>query len=290
MATLPLRIATGAAFCLLCIAPAFGQAPIPVPVPTPVPGYASYPAPVQTVVLQVPVTLTIPLGTYITVEMADRLSSDGSRPDDAFTAILHQPIVVDGWVVARAGQPVMGRVVFAQKSGQVKGKSSIGIELGELILVDGQQIPIQTQIIKNQANSSTGRDFAAVAATTGIGALIGAGINGGSGAAIGAGIGAGAGVAGVLTTPGESTKIRSEKLLAFRLDDTVTISTVRSQHAFLPATAADYIGAPAASPQPLQAIQGPQLLPVVEQPVVYPAPPRTVVVVPYGYPRYYRRY
>jgi hypothetical protein len=172
----------------------------------------------------------------------------------------------------------MGRVVSVQKSGQVKGKSSLGIELGELILVDGQQIPIQTQVIKDQANSSTGRDFAAIAATTGIGALIGAGIGGGSGAAIGAGIGAGAGAAGVLATPGDAAKIHPERVLAFRIDDPVTISTERSQHAFFPATPADYAPAPAPGP------------PVMQQPVYYAAPAPTVIAVPYGYPRYYRRY
>jgi len=281
MSRISARIAAGTLFCLPFVAPAFGQAPIPVPVPTPVPAYSSYPAPVPVAVQavqQVPPTLTIPFGTYITVELADRVSSDRSNPDDAFTAILHQPIVVDGWVVARAGQPVMGRVVAVQKSGQVKGKSNIGIELGELILVDGQQVPILTQTIKNQANSSTGRDFAAIVATTGIGALIGAGVSGGSGAAIGAGIGAGAGAAGVLATPGDSAKIHPERVLAFRLDDPVTITTVRSQHAFLPATPADYGVAPAPGP------------PVMQQPVYYAIPNPPVVVAPYGYPRYYRRY
>jgi len=173
----------------------------------------------------------------------------------------------------------MGRVVAVQKSGQVKGKSNIGIELGELILVDGQQIPIQTQTIKDQANSSTGRDFAAIAATTGFGALIGAGLGGGSGAAIGAGIGAGAGAAGVLATPGDAAKIHSERVLVFRLDDDVTITTVRSQQAFLPATPSDY-AQPAAAPGP----------PVLQQPIYYVAPAPRVVEVPYGYPRYYRRY
>jgi hypothetical protein len=161
-------------------------------------------------------------------------------------------------------------VVAIQKSGQVKGKSNIGIELGELILVDGQQVSIQTQTIKDQANSSTGRDFAAIAATTGVGALIGAGLGGGSGAAIGAGIGAGAGAAGVLATPGDAAKIHAERVLVFRLEDAVTITTVRSQQAFLPVTPADYATAPAPGP------------PVMQQPVYY--------VAPYAYPRNYRRY
>src|SRR5580765_3115791 len=136
MTTLSAGITAGAVLSLTLVGSAFGQAPIPVPVSTPAPVYGTYPVAVPTPVptpvqiLQAPATLTIPQGTYITVEVTDQLSSDRSRPDDAFTAILHQPIVVDGWVVARAGQPVMGRVVAVQKSGQVKGKSNIGIELG----------------------------------------------------------------------------------------------------------------------------------------------------------------
>jgi hypothetical protein len=255
---------------------AFAQAPIPVPSPgayaspVPVPAYA--PAPL----IPAPSTLTIPMGTFLTVEVNDRLSTDRSHPGDAFNAILSQPIVVDGWVVARAGQPVIGRVVSVQKAGRISGKSDIAIELGELVLVDGQQVPVRTQVIQHQGNSSTGRDFGAIAATTAIGALIGAGVDGGSGAAIGAGIGAGAGVAGVLATPGDATRIHPESTLAFRLDDPVTISTVRSAHAFLPVTAADYRTNPA-----------PRIR--VAEPVVY-APPPSVIVVPDRYPRRYRRY
>jgi hypothetical protein len=250
----------------------FAQAPVPVPSPS------SYQSPIPVVILQSPAELTIPSGTYITVEVTDRLSSDQSHTDDAFTAILHQPIVVDGWVVARAGQPVIGHVVSVQKSGHTQGKSSIGIELIELVLVDGQQVSIRTQMIRNQASTSTDRDFAAIAATTGLGALIGAGVAGGSGAAIGAGIGAGAGVAGVLATPGESAQIQPERVLAFRLDEPVAISTARSPHAFLAVNPADF-----------RAVSVP-VVPVVEQPVLYAAPAPPVVVVPYGYPRRYYRF
>jgi len=257
--------------CLPLAAPAFGQAPIPVPSPV----YA--PAPVPVFVQPAPATLTIPLGTYITVDIADRLSSNRSQPGDAFTAVLRQPIVVDGWVVARAGQPVIGRVVSVQKAGRIQGKSDIGIELGELVLVDGQQVPIRTQLIRNQGNSSTDRDFGAIAVTTALGALIGAGVDGGSGAAIGAGIGAGAGVAGVLATPGDATRIHSEQVLAFRLDDPVTISTARSQQAFLAVTATDYRTAPA-----------PRLR--APAPVVYETPAPSVIYVPDRYPRRGRRY
>jgi len=254
--------------------PAFGQAPIPVP--TPVPAAAPYQYPIPVAVQLAPATLTIPMGTFVTVDITDRLSTNRSRPGDEFTAALHQPIVVDGWVVARAGQPVIGRVVSVQKAGRIQGKSEIAIEIGELVLVDGQQIPVRSQLIRSEAGDNTGRDIAAIATTTALGALIGAGVDGGSGAAIGAGIGAGAGVGGVLATPGDPTRISSERVLAFRLDDPVMISTARSQQAFLAVAASDY-----------RTAQPPRLR--VQEPVVYAAPAPSVIYVD-RYPRRGRRY
>lgn len=248
------KVYVAAAFAtLLCLPfPSAVYAQVPIPVPTPVATPTAITA--INVAQQSPATLVIPLGTFITVEVTDRLSSERSHPGDAFTAVLHQPIVVDGWVVARAGQPVIGRVVSVEKGGRIQGKAQIAIELGELILVDGQQLPIRTQPIKSQASSSTDRDLGVVVATTAAGALIGAAADGGSGAAIGAGVGAGAGVAGVLATPGNPTQIRSERILAFRIDDPVTISTARSSHAFLGVTAADYRATSVVPVQPVQPV------------------------------------
>jgi len=276
---------------------AFGQVPVPVPTPVPVqqapipvptpvttqaPVPVPYPAPMPAVIQHAPAILTIPMGTLISVNINDRISSDRSHPGDEFTASLRQPIVVDGWVVARVGQPVIGRVASAKRAGHTQGKSEVSLELGELVLVDGQQVPIQTQLIRNEAASTTSRDFGVIAATTAIGALIGAGADGGRGAAIGAGIGAGAGTAGVLATPGDSAQVDSERAIAFRLDDPVTISTVIASQVFLPVTAADYN-----SPS-----RAPRLRPQAPVPVLYaPAPtPAVIVVDPYPYPRRGRRF
>jgi hypothetical protein len=263
---------------------AFAQAPIPLPVPSipvsavpiPVQNPAIYPAPMPAVIQHAPAILTVPMGTLISVSIDDRVSSNHSRPGDEFTASLCQPIVVDGWVVARAGQPVIGRVVSVRRS----GKTDVSIELGELILVDGQQVPIQTQQIKTEGPSSAGRNFGAIATTTAIGALIGAGVDGGQGAAIGAGIGAGAGTVGVLASPGEPAQVNPERTMAFRLDDPVTISTVIASQVFLPVTAADYN-----SPQ-----RAPRLRAQAPAPVMYVPAPAPAVIWVDRFPRPGRRY
>lgn len=180
----------------------------------------------------VPPEMTVKAGTFVTVRVDQWLSSDRNQPGDAFSATLVRPIVVDGVIVAQPGQMVAGRVAEAQKAGRVEGVSRLGLQMTELTLVDGQQLPIQSQLISRTGGTSTGRDAGAIAGTTAVGAAAGAAAGGGVGAGIGAGAGAVAGVIGVLLTRGHATVIYPESVLTFRIDAPVTFSTERSGQAF----------------------------------------------------------
>jgi hypothetical protein len=190
----------------------------------------------------VPPTVTLPAGTMIPVRLTEWLSSDRNQSGDQFSATLEQPLVANGWVVAARGQIVTGRVAQAKKAGRVSGVSQLGVELSELTLVDGQVLPVRTQLLQSSAGTSNGRDAAAVATTTGLGAAIGAAAEGGEGAAIGAGAGAVAGIIGVLTTRGRPTVIPAESMMTFRLEAPLGISTEQSQMAFQPVRPSDYRG------------------------------------------------
>jgi hypothetical protein len=197
-----------------------------------------------------PDTLTIPAGAVIQIRTNDWLSSDRNHKGDEFTATLAQPIIVDGWVVMRRGQTVVGQVTDAQKAGRVKGVSKLQLELSQLTLVDGQLVPAQTTLLNASAGTSNGRDAAAVGVTTGAGAAIGAAAAGGSGAAIGAGAGFVASIAGVLLTRGKPTIIPPEDVLTFRLESAVGFSTERGQMAFRPVTQQDYAQTKRPAPRP----------------------------------------
>ena len=241
------------------------------PAPAPRPYTRARPA-------NLPDALTIPAGTVIQVRTSDWLSSDHNKPGDEFMATLAQPIVVDGWVVMRRNQNVIGRVTDAKRAGRVKGVSRLQLDLSQLTLVDGQLVPVQTTLLNASAGTSNGRDAAAVGLTTGTGAAIGAAAAGGSGAAIGAGAGFVASIAGVLLTRGKPTVIPPEDVLTFRLENPVTISTVRSNVAFRPVTPQDYAQARPAPPRPR-----------LVRP--YPPPPYGYYPYPYGpYPAYYGYY
>lgn len=218
-----------------------------------------------------PAQLTIKSGTFVTVRVNQVLSSDHNQPGDAFTATLVRPIVVDGVVVAQRGQTIAGRVAEAQKAGRVQGVSRLGVQLTELTLVDGQQLPIQSQLVSRSGPTSEGRDAAGVIATTATGAAIGAGVNGGVGAGVGAGIGGIVGTVGVLLTRGRASVIYPEQVLTFRVEAPITFSTERASVAFRYVDPSDY-----ERPQDLQ----------VRTPApygAYPPPPYWGPAYPYPY-------
>jgi hypothetical protein len=124
----------------------------------------------------------------------------------------------------------------------MEGTSRLGLELTELTLVDGQQVPVRAQMITHNGSTSVGRDAAAIGTTAAIGAAIGAGVDWGRGAAIGAGAGAAAGLIGVLLTRGNPTVVYPESTMTFRLDRAIDVDTSHSPQAFRYADAQDYGG------------------------------------------------
>jgi len=195
-------------------------------------------------VANLPDSFTVPAGKVIFVRLNEPLSSDHNHAGDSFTATLDQPIVINGWVVARRGETIVGSVISAKKAGRVKGVSELGLELTEITVVDGQQIPITTELWNGSAGTSHGADAGAIATTTGAGTIIGAAANGGAGAGVGAGAGALAGIGLVLLTRGKPTVLGPEAALSFRLKTPLTVSTENSKQAFLPVGPDDYNSSP----------------------------------------------
>jgi hypothetical protein len=230
------------------------------------------------------------VGTILTVRTTEPLSSDRNRSGDPFSAILEQPLVAQGWVVARIGQVVQGTVVTAQPAGRgPKAASQLGLELSELALVDGSQVPIRTELIQSSAGTAShARDAGIVGTTTGTGAVIGGIAGGGEGAAIGAAIGAAAGIVGVLSTPGRATEIAPETVLTFRLEEPVAINTQQSQMAFHPVTQQDYNTGPQRPRyRNVESYPPPPPYPYYYPPYYYYYPYWGGVYVPYGYYGYY---
>ncbi len=228
----------------------------------------------------VPAQITVPAGTYLTVRVNQQLSSDHNQPGDAFSATLARPLVANGVVLAEPGQTIGGRVSQAQKAGRVEGLAKLGVELTDLTLVDGQNLPIKTTLVSRTGNSSVGRDAGAIAGTTALGAAVGAAADWGRGAAIGAGAGAAVGIIGVLVTRGQPSVIYPEQTLTFKLEQPLTVSTDKSPQAFRYVQPGEY-------DQPPVYAQGPGYGYGAPGPVYGAAPvPYPYYAYGYGYPYY----
>jgi len=230
----------------------------------------------------VPATLTLPSGSFVTVRVNQWLSSDRNQVGDTFYATLVQPLIVGGVVVARKGSSVVGRVSEVKKS-HVDGTSRLGLQLASLSLVDGQQVAVQSEVVDRKGTTTpNGQSAGTVVGTTAVGAGIGAVAGGGIGAGIGAGIGLIAGSAGVLLTRGRPTEVYPESMVTFRLGAPVAISTAQASAAFHYASQEDY-GMPGAQ---TRMAQGPPRPGVGPMGAAYAPYPGYAPYYPYPYPYY----
>lgn len=171
-----------------------------------------------------PNKVTIPAGTLLTVRLGEKLSTEKNQPGDQFSAVLDQPLVIDGFVLAERGSKAQGRIVELDRGGKVKGLAQIALELTSVRTADGQNIKVNTASFKKQAEADTKRDAAKVGIGAAIGAAIGAIAGGGKGAAVGAGVGGAAGAGDVMLTRGKAAEIPVETRMSFRLSEPVVVT------------------------------------------------------------------
>ena len=158
----------------------------------------------------------VPVGTDLKVRINDTLSSKNSRVGDRFTATVIDPSRFDE---AR----VTGHISSIQKSGKVKGRTSMNLAFDSIELRDGRRGVLHgyvTRVYGNdsgkadneggiQSGSRTNQTIKRTGIGAGVGAIIGGIAGGGKGAAIGLIVG-GAGGAGSLAIKGsKELKIES---------------------------------------------------------------------------------
>jgi len=91
-----------------------------------------------------PRKVTLNTGTVVVIRLSEPLSADRATDGDLFHAILAEPVVADGLVIAERGARVTGRIVEAHKPGRFGAKSLLELELSNLATSDGQDVPIST--------------------------------------------------------------------------------------------------------------------------------------------------
>lgn len=155
----------------------------------------------------IPAEVTLRPGSFFTMRISQKLSDTKNSVGDTFSGTLMQPIVANGIVIAPRGQMVYGNIVEAQK---VKGVHRLGIEVTGIVLADGTQATVRTQLMSRQELRRSYWDNPRGNITTV--------------AADGSTPPAGP-VVGVLATKGHDSVINPEALLTFRTENAVTVHT-----------------------------------------------------------------
>ncbi len=167
-------------------------------------------------------TLTVPTSTRMDVALNTSLASDTSRAEDAVTATVSSPVVIDDATVIPTGSTLYGTVTHAQESGRVKGLAELGLRFDRL-QVGGVTYDISTAPLSYRAETTKKDDAIKIGIGAAAGAVVGAIAGGKKGAGIGTAVGAGGGTAVVLATQGDEIRLAAGHALKVALTEPLTI-------------------------------------------------------------------
>lgn len=166
--------------------------------------------------------ITIPADTEVKIRMIDRVDSDTAYLGQTFKASLDEPIYANGQQVVPRGADVLTKLVQAQQSGKIEGRTVLSLALSN-ITINGRIVDVTSTNVTEESNSRGARSAKVIGGATALGAIIGGIAGGGKGAAIGAGSGAAVGTGTEVLTSGQKVKIPSETRLTFRLQAPVQL-------------------------------------------------------------------
>jgi hypothetical protein len=167
--------------------------------------------------------LVIPANTAIYIRLNQGISSSTAQSGQYFSAVLDEPLAIDGQTLAPRGTAVTGKVVSARESGHLHNSGYLRITLASMT-VNGKSVPLQTNSVFVSGGSYKKRNLAFIGGGAGGGALIGALIGGGKGAAIGSAVGAAGGTTAAYATGKKEVGFVAERRLGFRLTQPLNIS------------------------------------------------------------------
>jgi hypothetical protein len=165
----------------------------------------------------VPVNVTIPAGSTLTIRIDQRISVKNSRAGDRFTGEIVDPILTsDNNVLVPKGALVGGVVDVSHRRGHFKGSSTLELRLTSLTL-NGTKYPLATRDLTRTKKGKGKRSTAMIAGGSGLGMLVGGLASGGTGLVVGGLVGGGAGTAVAGLTGNRDIDIPAESIVHFRL-------------------------------------------------------------------------
>lgn len=171
----------------------------------------------------VPVNVSIPAGTNLTIRIDQRISVKSSRSGDTFTGEIVTPVLaVNNDVLLPKDTEVAGVVDASHRRGHFKGRSLLELRLTSLTL-NGARYPLETADLARSKKGKGKRSAALIGGGAGLGMLVGGLATGGVGLAVGGLVGGGAGTAVAGLTGNWDLDIPAESIVHFRLADDLVV-------------------------------------------------------------------
>lgn len=167
--------------------------------------------------------IAVPVGQTLLIRMIDGVDSKKNNVGDVFHASLETDLTVNGFLVARKGSDVYGKLAYAKEAGHFSGSAELELELTRIV-VGRTDYPLVSDDYTLKGKGRGGDTAKKVGGGAVLGAIIGGIAGGGAGAAIGAGAGGAVGAGVQVFTRGKEVKVPSETLLEFKLQAPATIN------------------------------------------------------------------
>lgn len=170
---------------------------------------------------KVPVSVTVPTGTILSVLLTQAIDVDAAQAGMTFKALLDDPVMLDGKVVIPRSAAVVLQAAKVEQAGKFKGADKITLKANS-IAFGGRKYDIVTSSVEQKGAGETKKSRRKVLGGAGLGAAVGAIAGGGTGAAIGAAAGTATGA--IVASQGtEHLTLPAETRLQFTLNAAVTV-------------------------------------------------------------------
>jgi hypothetical protein len=176
--------------------------------------------------------VTVPENTEFVASLDNQFTTENAKVGDEIQLTVNMPLASqDNMIVVPSGTKVIGTINELDEAGRFEDNAKVGIKFKELVMANGNRMPIQGSVATDDGYikaGSTGERVKDTAVKTGVGAAAGAALgtalgalSGGSvgkgaiyGTAIGGGLGAGASV----INKGDDLMIPAGQAITIKLD------------------------------------------------------------------------
>ncbi len=186
---------------------------------------AGEPAPASAEPAPQVVTLTVPAGTKLSIELLESLSSGTSTTGETFRARLASGVMAGGQAALPAGSVVYGTVTEAVPLKKFGGQPKLALTFDRIVLPSGATVALATPLLI-EGKKQAGKDAAKIGGAAAAGAILGHQVDDDQGKAVGAIVGGAIGTA-IAAKTGKDVEVPAGTVVEVALPRDVQVSVTR---------------------------------------------------------------